>query len=66
MQIILNGKTEEVADNASVAELVERQGLAGGACAVEVNKQIVTKKKHGDHRLQPGDVVEIVTLVGGG
>lgn len=34
--------------------------------AVEVNMDIVPRTKHAEHQLQPGDVVEAVTLVGGG
>jgi sulfur carrier protein len=34
--------------------------------AVEVNKRVVSHRRHGEHALAEGDVVEIVTLVGGG
>jgi sulfur carrier protein len=34
--------------------------------AVEVNLELVPRSRHGQHRLEPGDEVEVVTLVGGG
>ncbi|MCX5655676.1 MAG: sulfur carrier protein ThiS [Planctomycetota bacterium] len=34
--------------------------------AVEVNRELVPRSQHGARRLAEGDVVEIVTLVGGG
>lgn len=50
----------------SVAELLLRLSVQGGAIAVEVNRDIVSKKLYGTHRLLDGDRVEIVTFVGGG
>ena len=40
--------------------------VRGRAVAVEVNKKIVPRKTHDQARLTDGDVVEVVTLVGGG
>lgn len=65
MTITLNGEKREI-DAATVHELVERLGLAGQAVAVEVNRQVVPRKRHGATTLTPGDTVEVVTLVGGG
>jgi len=50
----------------SVAELLSRLSVQGGAIAVEVNRDIVSKKLYDTHRLLDGDRVEIVTFVGGG
>ncbi len=66
MQVIVNGKPEIVEDSATVSRLLEGHNLAKSPCAVEVNKAIVPKKSHADHKLREGDRVEIVTLVGGG
>jgi sulfur carrier protein len=33
---------------------------------VEVNGELVPKKRHAEHQVRDGDRVEIVTLVGGG
>ncbi len=67
MIITLNGNNHELpGDSTTVARLLEQLELADAPAAVEVNKQVVPKAQHGEHVLQAGDVVEIVTLVGGG
>ena len=66
MELILNGERQDVGAPCSVAELLVRRGLGERPCAVEVNRELVPKARHADHRLADGDSVEIVTLVGGG
>ncbi len=66
MEISVNGQTTSVNDGATVAELLIKLGLAGKYVAVEVNRELVPKKQHAEHRLAAGDELEIVTLVGGG
>jgi thiazole synthase len=50
----------------TIRELIEQNGLDPRKVAVEVNREVVPKARHHEHRLQAGDAVEIVTLVGGG
>lgn len=50
----------------TVRTLVEHLGLTQQAVAVEVNRRVVPKGNHANHALGNGDVVEVVTLVGGG
>lgn len=66
MILNVNGNPRELADGASVAELLAALNLAGKFVAVEVNLQVVSRARHDEHRLADGDRVEIVTLVGGG
>lgn len=66
MTLEINGQHREVADGATVAALLRELGLDRQACAVEVNAELVPKRRHADRALTPGDRVEIVTLVGGG
>jgi len=67
MKVLVNDEAQELtADQATVEHLVSRLGLAGQPVAVEVNRRVVPRREHGTHRLQDGDRVEIVTLVGGG
>ena len=54
------------ATSATIATLLEREGLAQRRVAVEVNGRIVPRGRHGEHVLQPGDRVEIVHALGGG
>lgn len=53
-------------EGTTVADLVAQLQLQGRRLAVEVNRDIVPKSEHGQHRLNDGDVVEIVHAIGGG
>jgi len=66
MELIVNGQSIQLPDRQSVGDLIVHLGLTGRAVAVEVNKNIVPRKQHPQATLQEGDVVEVVTLVGGG
>lgn len=66
MKVTVNDHERELSDGATVAELLRAEGMADKPCAVEVNRALVPKRKHGEHALRDGDRVEIVTLVGGG
>jgi sulfur carrier protein len=62
----INGEKRAVPDGLTVATLLESLGLAGQPCAVEVNGQVVPKRRHIETMVQSGDRIEVVTLVGGG
>ena len=66
MQITVNGETLELPAPASLADLIDRQGLQNAACATEVNRRLIPKRERSAIVLEDGDRVEIVTLVGGG
>ena len=66
MKIHVNGQNMTLETACTVEQLLLRHRPAAKACAVEVNRQLVPKKRHGEHLLNEGDSVEIVSLVGGG
>lgn len=66
MQITLNGHRQEVPASITVGELVRRLGLDRQPCAAEVNGEVVPVHQRNQRVLHEGDVVELVTLVGGG
>jgi len=66
MNIQLNGEPRDVAEQVTVATLLEQLDLAGKPVAVEVNRQLVPRREHADRQLGEGDQIEVVTLVGGG
>ncbi|MBI1372755.1 MAG: sulfur carrier protein ThiS [Phycisphaera sp.] len=67
MKLTLNGDAYEMpGGEATVADLVRELGLEKQAVAVEVNKRLAPKREHATTTLNDGDVVEVVTLVGGG
>lgn len=66
MKLTVNGKQQDTPDACTVRELVESLGLAKAAVAVELNREVVPRRAHEVTTLKDGDVLELVTLVGGG
>ncbi len=66
MEIVLNGEPLRVEEATTIAQLLDRTGLTERRVAVEVNRSIVPRSQHGQHRLNAGDRVEVVHAIGGG
>ena len=66
MEIFLNGSTQSVNENCTIAALIRYLSLENKRLAVEVNLQIVPRSQFVDYILMPGDKVEIVHAIGGG
>ncbi len=66
VQITLNGERREIPAALSVADLVRNLGLRPDHVAVEVNSDLVTRSRLPATMIADGDVLEVVTLVGGG
>ncbi len=66
MNILVNGDSREIGENATVADLITELGLAGKRIAVELNKEILPYTQHATQRLQNDDRLEIVQAIGGG
>ena len=64
--IHLNGRAFDVHEQTSVAALLEANGYAKRAVAVEINREIVPRSTHAQHIVRDGDKVEIVEAMGGG
>jgi sulfur carrier protein len=62
----VNGESAAIPLGSTVADLLAIVGLADQAVAVEINRDLVPRARHGSVVLGDGDEVEIVTLVGGG
>ena len=54
------------AESMTVAELLSSFNLGAVRVAVEVNLAIVSRARYPEHRLAEGDLVEVVSFVGGG
>lgn len=61
----INGEDKR-ADGMRLSEYLEQEGYSTARIAVECNGGIVPKAEYGEKRLQDGDVLEIVSFVGGG
>jgi sulfur carrier protein len=66
MRLFVNGDEREIPDGATIVGLLEHLDVARERVAVEVNGEVVRRALHGEHRLAPGDRVEVVAFVGGG
>ena len=66
MRIKVNGGERDVPAATTVAALLDMLAVPRAAMAVEVNRELVPRSQQPAHALAEGDVVEIVTLVGGG
>ncbi len=66
LSITVNGEEQKLAQTLTIADLLEQRKHDPKRVAVEVNREIVPRARHGERKLADHDVVEIVTLVGGG
>ena len=66
MEIRLNGKTREVTEGISIRRLLEELGLHPMRVAVQRNEDIIKRDRYEAVILQPGDTVEVLTIMAGG
>ena len=66
MRISLNGQPRTAEEPTSVADLLSQLELEPVRVAVEINEDIVPRKRFGETPIRDGDRIEIVTFVGVG
>lgn len=66
MELEVNGEVTQLADGASLHDLVIQLDIVGQRIAIEVNQDIVPRSQHALHLLNAGDKVEVVHAIGGG
>ena len=66
IEIVLNGESATMPEETTVRGLLQQMQLTEQRIAVEVNREIVPRSLHADHKLSAGDQVEIVQAIGGG
>ena len=62
----INGRRVELEGPTSVLAYLEKLGVSPRSVAVEHNGVILDRSAYAESRLDEGDVVEIVRMVGGG
>ena len=65
-KIQLNGDLYEINNGTSLNELLNKLKIEKNKVAIEVNGEIVERKKYSDLVLNKNDKVEIVQFIGGG
>jgi thiamine biosynthesis protein ThiS len=66
MQVIVNGREEQLEGEATISVLLGGLGVEPRRVAVEVNEDVVSRRTFDTVHLRDGDRIEIVTFVGGG
>jgi len=66
IKIKVNGKITTILDKLTLAELIKDLKIPLKKVAIELNKEIVNKKKINKIKLKNKDIVEIVHFIGGG
>jgi len=66
VKVRVNGEQRELAPGTTVGQVVDTVVPDRSRIAVERNREIVPRARYDQAALRDGDVIEIVTLVGGG
>jgi sulfur carrier protein len=66
MTITLNGEKKEVPENITVLGLLEVLNIRHQRVAVELNETIVKKDTYDRTVIKDGDILEVVSFMGGG
>ena len=66
IKIKINGKIKTIIDKLTLYELINDLKIPITKVAIELNKEIINKKKIKKIKLENNDVIEIVHFIGGG
>jgi sulfur carrier protein len=66
MRATINGEEQDLPDGLTVAALLEYLCVRAGRVAVERNGAVVKRALHETEPVNDGDVIEVVSFVGGG
>ena len=66
IKIKVNGKTKMIKDGSNLLNLIKNLKISTKKVAIEMNKEIVDKKKLNLIKLKVNDKIEIVHFIGGG
>lgn len=66
MMITLNGDEVSGCEGITLEDLVRRQNFVKSRIAIEINGKIISKREYETTQVQDGDVIEVVSFVGGG
>lgn len=64
--IVFNGQDRQISAGLTVEQLLQEAAINSRFVAVELNGQILPRDQRNQREVQARDVIEVVTLVGGG
>ena len=62
----VNGSEKTFADGTTVSSMLVSEGMDPAKVAVEIDLDIVPRRTFGEREIRNGEVIEIVSFVGGG
>ena len=66
IKIKVNGKVKTVLNNSKLSDLLKNLNIPIKKVAIELNQEIIDKKRTSNIKLKKNDKVEIVHFIGGG
>ena len=66
IKIKVNGKFKTVLNNSKLSDLLKNLNIPIKKVAIELNQEIIDKKKSDNIKLKKDDKIEIVHFIGGG
>ena len=66
IKIKVNGKFKTVLNNSKLSDLLKNLNIPLKKVAIELNQEIIDKKRTGNIKLKKDDKIEIVHFIGGG
>ena len=66
IKITVNGKQIQIIPNFSLERLIAKLKIPLNKIAIELNKEIIDKKRTSNIKLKKDDKIEIVHFIGGG
>ena len=66
IKIKVNGKFKTVLNNSKLSDLLKNLNIPIKKVAIELNQEIIDKKRTSNIKLKKGDKIEIVHFIGGG
>ena len=66
IKIKINGKNKTIIENLKLSEFLKQLKIPLNKVAIELNEEIVDKKKINKLKLKKNDKIEIVHFIGGG
>ena len=66
IKIKVNGKVKTVLNNSKLSDLIKNLNIPIKKVAIELNQEIIDKKRTSNIKLKKDDKIEIVHFIGGG